>query len=373
MATLARLSATPAKEMDSDLFGARKNFTTIFHASPAILCIIQLNGLRYCEINRAYERCTGFSRSEVLGKLSLRLGLWSNAEARDQVFQKLLAHGCVPRHEALFWTKSGEPLITHLSAEIIQFDGKPCALVIAEDITIRQQAEEARSVLAQRLINAQEAECRRVGQELHDSVNHSLAMLIMDVERTRLTLTDPSPDTFAGLTRFSSKLKELSHDVSSLSHRLHSSKLEMLGLEVAVKALSREFSKQSQINTLCECFSVPDILSPDVSLCFFRVTQEALHNIAKHSQATKIDIELNGTSDSLHLSISDNGIGFAQNAPNAKPGLGLISMRERVHLIGGEFIITSKPGSGTQVEAIVPIAKADSASLQPHFSLSHIN
>ena len=359
MARLATMCATTdVEEMDRELFEARKNFATMFQASPAIHCIIQLNGLRYCEINRAYEQCTGFSRSEVLGKVSLRLGLWSNVEDRDQMFRKLVVHGRVPRHQEVFQTKGGEPLITLLSAEIIQYGGRSCALVAAEDITIRQQAEEARMVLAQRLINAQEAECRRVGQELHDSINQTLAMLIMDLERTRRSLIDPSPDMYAGLTRFSGKLKNLSQDVSDLSHRLHSSKLDLLGLEVAVKALSREFSEQSQINTRCECFSVPENTSPEVSLCFFRIMQEALHNIAKHSQATRIDIELNGTSDCLHFTIFDNGVGFAANAPNAKPGLGLISMRERLHLVGGKLTITTRPGSGTRIEAIVPMAKA---------------
>jgi PAS domain S-box-containing protein len=365
---MATLATVDLEEMDHDLHQARENFATIFQASPAILCIIQLNSLRYCDINHAYEQCTGYRRAEVLGKASLKLGLWSTVEDRDRMFRSLLTHGRVPQSEQVFQTKSGEPLITLLSAEIIRFDGRPCALVAAEDITIRRQAEEARFLLAQRLINAQEAECRRVGQELHDSINQSLAMLIMDLERTRQSLTDPSPDTYAGLTRFSSKLKNLSQDVSNLSHRLHSSKLDLLGLEVAVKALSREFSEQSQISTRCECFSVPDNLSPEISLCLFRVMQEALHNIAKHSQATKIDIELDGTSDSLRLNIFDDGVGFDPDATNNRPGLGLISMRERLHLVGGKLAIRSKPCSGTSIEGIVPLSKADSATVNDnHF------
>lgn len=112
MATLATMRATTdIEEMDRELFEARKNFATMFQASPAIHCIIQLNGLRYCEINRAYEQCTGFSRSEVLGKVSLRLGLWSNAEDRDQMFRKLVVHGRVPRHQAVFQTKGANPLL----------------------------------------------------------------------------------------------------------------------------------------------------------------------------------------------------------------------------------------------------------------------
>lgn len=355
---MATLATVDVEEMDHDLHQARENFATIFQASPAILCIIELNSLRYCDINHSYEQCTGYSRADVLGKAGLKLGLWSTVEDRDRMFRRLITHGHVPQNEEVFQTKRGEPLITLLSAEIIQFDGRPCALVTAEDITVRKQAEEARLVLAQRLINAQEAESRRVGQELHDSINQSLAMLIMDLERTRSSLTDSSLDTVARLARLSGKLKEVSQDVSNLSHRLHSSKLDLLGLEVAVKALSREFSEQCQINARCECSGVPEDLSPEVSLCFFRVMQEALHNIAKHSHATELDIRLNGTCDFLHLTISDNGVGFVQNATKARPGLGLISMCERLHLIGGKLIITTKPGSGTRIEAIFPMRNA---------------
>src|SRR6202044_346044 len=105
-----------------------------------------------------------------------------------------------------------------------------------------QQAEEARLDLAQRLVNAQEAECRRVGQELHDGIGQTLAMLTIDLETTRRFLVEVSPETHARLAGLSEKLKNLGHDVANLSHRLHSSKLEFLGLAVAVKALSREWA-----------------------------------------------------------------------------------------------------------------------------------
>ena len=163
---------------------------------------------------------------------------------------------------------------------MIHFDGRPCALVTAEDITVRKQAEEARLVLAQRLINAQEAESRRVGQELHDSINQSLAMLIMDLERTRLSLTDSSLDTVARLARLSGKLKDVSQDVSNLSHRLHSSKLDLLGLEVAVKALSREF--QNNIRSVLAA-SVPAFHPTYLLRCLLFLSRRA-GDVAQHSE-----------------------------------------------------------------------------------------
>jgi PAS domain S-box-containing protein len=167
---------------DRDFFQARDNFAALFNASPAIICIIQLNGLQYREINNAYEKLTGFRRSEVIGNVSLKLGLWSKAEDRKRTIHQLLAKGRLRGHQEVFQTKAGRPLTTFLSAEIIDFGSEPCALVIAEDITMRRQAEEARMELVQRLINAQEAERTRVARELHDNIGQSLALLSMELE-----------------------------------------------------------------------------------------------------------------------------------------------------------------------------------------------
>jgi PAS domain S-box-containing protein len=347
--------AIDAEEADHELHQARDNFAAIFNASPAIICIIQLNGLQCREINKAYEQLTGYGRSEVIGNTSLKLGLWSNAEDRKRTIHKLLANGRLRGHREVFQTKTGQPLTTSLSAEIIEFGSEPCALVIAEDITVRRQAEQARMDLAQLMINAQEAERTRVARELHDNIGQSLALFSMELERTRLLLPDLSPASDARLVRLCGKLKGLSREVGSLSHQLHSSELELLGLAVAVKALCREFSEQYQIQAHSKCSGIPDSLSTDVSLCLFRVVQEALHNTAKHSRAKEIVVEVRGTSNSLSLFISDNGVGFDPNASKARVGLGMVSMRERIHLVGGKFTITSKPGSGTRIEANIPI------------------
>jgi PAS domain S-box-containing protein len=358
LALVSRMSTLrDVKEMGRDLHHAQDNFATIFQASPAILCIIQLNHLRYREINKVYEQRTGYSRSEVLGKAGIKLGLWKTVRDRERIFQKLLAKGSLQGHHEDFQTKTGELLKTILSAEIIEYGGEPCALIVAEDITMRRQAEAARQELAQRLINAQEAERAHVARELHDNIGQSLALLSMELEKTRLMLTGSSPDSNARLAHLCSKLKDLGRVVGNLSHQLHSSELELLGLAAAIKGLCQEFSEQYHMKVNCTCCSVSENLCADISLCLFRVMQEALNNVAKHSQARKIDIKVRGTLHSLHLSISDDGVGFAPNNAIARPGLGLTSMRERLHLIGGKFTITSKPGVGTRIEAVVPISK----------------
>jgi PAS domain S-box-containing protein len=330
------------------------NFAAIFYSCPVILCIIRLSDHLCVEMNKRYEERTGYCRSEVIGERDVNLGLWNNAKERDRVFQKVLTAGRYTKHQTTFRTKAGRHLNVLLSAERMEFRGAPCVLVMAEDITKRRQAEEARLELAQRLVNAQEAECARVGRELHDNIGQSLALLSMELQETKSALAGLSRTSDARFDHLCNKVRDLGREVGNLSHQLHSSGLEFLGLATAADALCREFSERHRMKVRCDSSTVPQELSSDVSLCLFRVLQESLNNVAKHSQAKSLTVIFGTTSKLLRLDISDDGVGFDCSTAKAKRGLGLISMRERLHLAGGKLTITSRPGSGTRIEAIIP-------------------
>jgi signal transduction histidine kinase len=253
-----------------------------------------------------------------------------------------------------------EPLTVLLSAEIVEFDGQPCVLTVAEDITERKQAEVARIDLSRRLMTAQEAERRRIARELHDGIGQSLALLSVQLQRAG----HPSSEGKKGssIEELCARVKEIGTQVSQLSHQLHSSELEFLGLAVAVKGTCREFSEQYHIGIDCTCFDIPQQLDNDAALSLLRVVQEALHNIAKHSHASSVTVRLRRVDMELKLTIADDGVGFDANKARSARGLGLISMRERIHLIGGQFEIFSKPGEGTEIQARVPL---DTASKKP--------
>ncbi len=153
------------------------------------------------------------------------------------------------------------------------------------------------------------------------------------------------------------KLNDLGRIVGNLSHQLHSSHLELLGFVVAVKGLCREFAEQYLVPAQCNCSGVFNNLSADVALCLFRVLQEALHNVAKHGHAKNVEVDVIGNRNKIHLEIADDGVGFAPTAQSKRHGLGLISMRERLYLVGGKFAIVSKRGWGTRVEATVPLRR----------------
>jgi signal transduction histidine kinase len=148
---------------------------------------------------------------------------------------------------------------------------------------------------------------------------------------------------------------EISTDVQALSHELHSSKLEYLGIVAAMRSFCREFGEQQKIEIDFGSHDLPTPLPAEVSLCLFRVLQEALHNAAKYSGVRHFQVQLGGSLNEIHLTISDLGEGFDVQAAMLGPGLGLTSMTERLHLVKGEISIDSAPNRGTTIQARVPL------------------
>jgi PAS domain S-box-containing protein len=224
------------------------------------------------------------------------------------------------------------------------------------DIHDRKALSLERIELARRLMSAQEAERSRIARELHDGIGQEIALLGIQMQRASgASSLEPGAHN-PEIQQFSSKLAAIGIHVGRLSHQLHSSELEYLGLTVAVTKLCREFSEESPIKVTCNCLNVPAKLDDDIALTFLRLVQESLHNVAKHSRATSVQVDLIGTPEELSLFVHDDGAGFDVRQLKSAPGLGLISMRERVNLIGGEFVINSAPGAGTSIRARVPIA-----------------
>jgi signal transduction histidine kinase len=161
--------------------------------------------------------------------------------------------------------------------------------------------------------------------------------------------------THASLKDLSVKLEKIINKVSRLSHDLHSSELELLGLAVAVKGHCRECSEQLGIPVDCSCDHLQEKLDGMIALAFLRVLQEGMHNAMKHSRAKSITVRLTCSDHDLGLEINDDGVGFDVEGARLAAGLGLISMRERIHLIGGKFEIWSNPGQGTRITVRAPI------------------
>jgi PAS domain S-box-containing protein len=223
------------------------------------------------------------------------------------------------------------------------------------NITERKLAEVALASVSGRLIEAQEQERSRIARELHDDIGQRLALLAMKI--AQFQQSPPNSSEFPGrVGELQKQTSEIAADVQSLSHELHSSQLQFLGIAAAMRGFCSEFGEQQKMEIDFKIRDLPILLSPEISLCFFRVLQEALHNSAKHSGVRYFEVELWGTSDEIHLTVSDSGAGFDINAVKSSRGLGLISMQERLKLMKGTLSIESQLQRGTTIHARVPFS-----------------
>jgi PAS domain S-box-containing protein len=221
------------------------------------------------------------------------------------------------------------------------------------DITARKLADAALAGVSGKLIEAQEQERRRIARELHDDIGQRLALLSIELTQLRQSYSNPS-DFPKRIDRLQTQTSEIAADVQSLSHELHSSRLQYLGLAAALRGFCQEFSEQQKVEVNFASHDLPISLSPAISLCFFRVLQESLHNAAKHSGVRDFEVRLWGAPDEIHLIVGDSGVGFDVEATKASRGLGLISMQERLKLLNGTLSVESQPQHGTTIHASVP-------------------
>jgi PAS domain S-box-containing protein len=223
------------------------------------------------------------------------------------------------------------------------------------DITERKQAEEALAGMTRKLIEAQEQDRARIGRDLHDDINQKLALLAIDIERLRDHTSDSAAETRTGLAKIRDRVTALGADVQSLSHQLHSPQLQILGIVAAMRGFCREFAAHQKVAVDFIHDKIPKGVPHEVSLCLFRVLQEALHNAVKHSNVRQYDVRLGYSASEIRLTVSDHGTGFSREAAMSGSGLGLVSMRERVRLVNGTIVINSNPQHGTSINVRVPI------------------
>jgi signal transduction histidine kinase len=214
--------------------------------------------------------------------------------------------------------------------------------------------------LGSRLLTAQDTERSRIARELHDDISQQVALLTIDLELLTGTVQTESEElVHEALTR----AEEIAKTVHDLSHRLHPEKLRLIGLMPALHALGRELSRP-EIAIAVTHDDIPASVPPDLTLCLFRIVQEALQNAVKHSKAHEVSVHLQGGPDGLALTIVDDGVGFEVDRAVRK-GLGLISIHERLEAVSGTVMIRSEPGAGTRLEVHVPLRVVPDAETVP--------
>lgn len=223
------------------------------------------------------------------------------------------------------------------------------------DVTERKAAEEMRSTLSQRLLEAQEQERARLARELHDDINQRLAVHVWSLESVKQRLQVSAPELAQQLVKIIKAATALTKDVQRLSHRLHSSNLLTLGLEVAADEMCRELGEQSGTPIAFTSEGMAEAVPEDLSVCLYRVLQEAVQNALKHSGSPRLAVSLHRADDAITLTVQDAGTGFDPQKALDGHGLGLISMKERLKLVDGQLTIESRSPGGTVIRARVPL------------------
>ena len=235
-------------------------------------------------------------------------------------------------------------------------DGRATLRGFMIDVTENRRNREVLRDLGGHLINAQEDERRRIARELHDDLSQGVALLAVRLDMIARDAKSSESVLAERISELSSRTDELSTRVYRIAHELHPANLEHLGLVASLGSLCKELEDQHGLSIEYVHDRVPGKIAADVALCLFRIAQEALRNVDKHSGVRRAHIELRGDNDAFRLRISDSGIGFDVESVRREGGLGLVSMRERLRLVGGQLAIDSGPTLGTSIEASVPLS-----------------
>jgi signal transduction histidine kinase len=230
------------------------------------------------------------------------------------------------------------------------------SIIVASLVSrVRKQAEMAISSVSYKVIESEERERQRLAKDLHEGIGQRMTLLVIEIEQ----LKADSLSVIDMPSRMDAVLKQsldLLTDVKALAHELYSPRLEYLGIAAVMSSFCRDFGQQKDVKIDFSTNGLASRLPPDISLCLFRVLQEALHNAVQYSGVRQFDVQLSGTSAEIRLTVSDRGAGFDPEATKTGRGLGLNHMQERLKLVKGNLFIDSQPKRGTTIQARVPVS-----------------
>ena len=346
---------TLRREAQRALRESEERFRLIANTAPVMIWITDVEGhVRY--VNETYLRFTGLSLAAALGDGWMNVPHPDDVERCRDEYVKAVAQHAPFQMEQRLRRRDGEYRWV-MSAGVPRYDpDRSFAGYIgtAVDITERKMAEDALSTVSQKLIEAHEEERTRIARELHDDISQRLTLLTVHLDY----LKQRAPASAAGFEQEISAVRqqvtELGSDVQALSHRLHSPRLELLGLEAAATAFCKELSSHHGVTIDVDVENIPNAMAPEIALCLYRVLQEALQNVVKHSESPHTHVSLQGHTSGITLTVRDSGAGFDTHEAMRGPGLGLTSMTERLKVVGGRLSVHSERGRGTVIHAFVP-------------------
>jgi len=345
---------------ESELDGSERDFEQLFVTSAIGMALLDMQG-RFLSANSALCNILGFSEEELHQKRCEELLLSFNQGKGAGLLRSFdKAHESSWQTERTLTRKDRSLLPARIWISLMKRSPleESRSLVMIEDISEQKEAErelDRRTVevelLASQLIRSQEEERKRLARELHDDIGQRLSLVASEVALMASQRSNAAFIASDRLDHLRDDLDGLCSDIHGISHDLHSYKLQHLGLKAALRDLCRRLSKPN-FHIHLDVDDMDEPASKDVSLCLYRVVQEALNNAIKHAHTLVVAVTMTKIQDMFYMTIQDAGIGFDRSV--RRPGLGLISMTERLKLVNGELKLHSILGRGTEIWVSIP-------------------
>jgi PAS domain S-box-containing protein len=341
---------TERKQAEEALRQSEYRYRILVESARDVIFTLSTEG-RFTSLNPVFETLTGWSPGEWLGKHVADMIHPEDGPGAMKLFQGFLRGDRLPSYELRVLTKSGEYRTGEVTATLEIRDGEVVGVLgIARDITERKRAEEA----LRRLNEMLEERAKRIAHALHDEAGQVLASVYLAVAELARELP---PAARARLGRISQLLDRVDEQLRHLSHELRPTILDDLGVLPALEFLVEGVSKRTGLRITVEG-STEGRLSPPTETAVYRIVQEALSNVAKHAQATRVSVRLRREGNGIRCSVTDDGIGFdvpGVLARRGERGLGLIGIQERLQTLGGALEIRSASGRGTELLITLPL------------------
>ncbi len=303
--------------------------------------------LRFLDINEKACLDLGYRRQEMLGMTVYDIDPLLDPSLHTRMDQRLRESGFAMM-ETRHRRKDGTTFPVEINIKFVQLD-RDYAVAVVRDITERKSAEGSLAGLGPRLIEAHEEERSQVAGELRDDLNQRMALLQIGLGQFERDVPGLSLEARMQLHSLTEVATEIASSIHNLSHRLRPSLLDLLGPVASIERLCRELSDRHNLQIHFVHHDIPEHMPKDVTLCVYRITQEALRNVVQHSGVAEATVELSGHDDRIELCISDSGVGFSPERAKGTAGLGLISMQERLRLVGGQLWVESDASHGTRI------------------------
>lgn len=351
---------TDQKGMEKALRYSEEKFSKAFQASPYAIVISTMEEGRFIEVNDSFLRIMGFTRVESVGRTSSELNLWMSPNDREEILTEIRNFGRVKSKQTVFRAKGGNELVVNYTAEVIELAGRSCLLSVCEDITERKQTEHELRRLSGQLLKLQDEERRKIAQDLHDSTGQDLVALATSCDRLRKTIPSSCRKGRKLAAQCEAVAERCLREVRTLSYLLHPPMLDEAGLEDAIRHFALGFGARTGIAVDLDISPQFGRLPEDVELSLFRVVQEGLTNIQRHSGSFTATISLRRDADRITLHVGDTGRGISGTVRKSEAGhfllagVGIPSMEERVKRVGGQLRVESS-ASGTKVLVTVPV------------------